>query len=77
MRLWILLIGGCTFLLVVCAWLLLLAMNRSERRARRALYRSLGMSDVTIDELMGRNGDVSQELEAFRERRVTSDETQP
>ena len=42
------------------------AMSRAERRARRNLYRALGISADAVDRLMARNADVLAELAAVR-----------
>ncbi|MGZ6016356.1 MAG: hypothetical protein ACXWKM_11485 [Phenylobacterium sp.] len=65
MLLWILLIAGIA-LLAMSAWLVL-AMSRAERRARRSLYRSLGLAEATVEFLMERNRDVLTELSYVRQ----------
>ncbi|HEY0437546.1 MAG TPA: hypothetical protein VGC92_12970, partial [Phenylobacterium sp.] len=47
MLLWILLLGGLA--LAAAAVGLFLAMGRAERRARRTLFRALGLPDETVD----------------------------
>ena len=42
------------------------AMSRAERRARRNLYRALGVGDETADLLIARNSDVLLELARLR-----------
>jgi hypothetical protein len=42
------------------------AMWRADRRARRNLYRALGISEDVIDRLMTRRGDVTAELAVLR-----------
>ena len=42
------------------------AMSRADRRARRKLYRVLGIPEDAIERLMARNGDVTAELAALR-----------
>jgi hypothetical protein len=43
-----------------------LSMGRAERRARRKLYRSLGLTETTVEFLMERNRDVLAELNYVR-----------
>ncbi len=64
MLLW-LVIGGLG-LTVVAVVLLILAMRQADRRARRSLFRALGLSDDTVELLMSRNGDVLAELTLVR-----------
>ena len=70
MLLWILLLGGVA--LVGSAVALILAMAKAERRARRTLYRALGLPEETIELLVSRNGDVLAELTAMRRRDLAS-----
>ena len=65
MLLWILLVVGL-MLLATSAWLVIV-MSRAERRARRSLYRSLGLAEATVDFLMERNRDVLTELSYVRQ----------
>jgi hypothetical protein len=64
MLLWILLTTGLV-LTAASAWLVL-SMSRAERRARRSLYRSLGLAEATVDFLMQRNREVLTELSYVR-----------
>lgn len=52
--------------LATAAVALVLAMKRAERRARRGLYRQLGLSDPIVALLMARNGDVLADLALVR-----------
>jgi hypothetical protein len=47
---------------------LVLAMGRAERRARRTLYRLLGLTETTVDFLMERNRNVLAELTHVRDK---------
>lgn len=69
MLLWILLLGGLA--LVAAALGLILAMGHAERRARRTLFRALGLPEETVDLLMARNGDVMDELALVRRQDMT------
>ncbi len=64
MLLWLSLLVGLGVILgtVGLAW----AMRRAERRARRGLYRSLGLAESTVEFLMQRNRDVIVELTYLR-----------
>jgi len=64
MLLWILLLGGLALAAAVMA--MVLAMGRAERRARRSLFRALGLPEETVELLMARNGDVLAELALVR-----------
>jgi transposase len=64
MLLWVLLIGGLAAVFAVFA--LILSVGRAERRARRSLYRALGLAETTIEYLMERNRDVLAELSYVR-----------
>jgi hypothetical protein len=64
MLLWISLFGGLALILAMIA--LMLSMGRAERRARRSLYRALGLAEATVDFLMKRNRDVLAELNYVR-----------
>ncbi|MBS0359997.1 MAG: hypothetical protein JSR98_01345 [Proteobacteria bacterium] len=66
MTLWLLLLGGLLLILLVVAGLFLRALDRAERRARRGLYRNLGLEDVTVDFLMERNRGVLAEITFVR-----------
>lgn len=72
MLLWISLVGGVG--LAVAAVGLLLAMRHAERRARRTLFRALGLDEATVDLLMARNGDVLAELALVRRQDLASGE---
>jgi hypothetical protein len=65
MLLWVVLFAGLALLAAAVA--LAFAIYRSERRARRALYRSLGLEDRTVEEAMQRNGAVWAELAMLRQ----------
>ena len=58
------LIGGLA--LMIGAVVLVVAMRRAERRARRVLFRALGLDEPTIDLLMARNDEVLAELARMR-----------
>jgi hypothetical protein len=73
MLIWILLSVGL-LLAMTCAWLAV-SMGRAERRARRSLYRTLGLAEATVDFLMERNRDVLAELSYVRENEATVAET--
>ena len=73
MLFWVLLSAGLV-LIASCAWLVL-SMGRAERRARRSLYRGLGLAEATVDFLMQRNRDVLTELSYVRENAATAIET--
>ena len=62
MLLWVTLLAG----LLIVTTLLVVAMLRAERRARRSLYRALDLSEETVEILMSRNGDVLSELTLVR-----------
>jgi hypothetical protein len=64
MLLWVLLIGGVA--LTGAVLMLILSMGQAERRARRSLFRALGLDDETAELLMARNGDVLAELTLVR-----------
>lgn len=64
MLLWFLLLVGLGIVLGTGG--LVLAMNRAERRARRTLYRSLGLAESTVEFLMQRNRGVIAELNYLR-----------
>jgi hypothetical protein len=65
MLLWMSLLGGLTIVTILMV-VLIAAMFRAERRARRSLYRALDLSEDTVDLLMARNGDVRTELTLVR-----------
>ena len=71
MLLWVLVIVGLA--LAAAALGLVLAMRHAERRARRSLFRGLGMDDETVELLMARNGDVLAELALVRRHPPNSD----
>lgn len=62
MLLWVTLLAG----MLIVTTLLVVAMLRAERRARRSLYRALDLSEETVELLMSRNGDVLSELTLVR-----------
>jgi hypothetical protein len=64
MLLWLLLLVGLGMVLGTGG--LVLAMGSAERRARRTLYRSLGLAESTVEFLMKRNRDVIAELNYLR-----------
>src|SRR5882724_8456406 len=64
MLLWVSLLGGLALILAISG--LTLSMSRAERRARRTLYRSLGLAETTVEFLMERNRDVLTELTYLR-----------
>ncbi len=64
MLLWFLLLGGMALAAGMLATVL--AMGRAERRARRSLFRMLGLPEETVELLMARNGDVLAELALVR-----------
>src|SRR5471032_1479777 len=72
MLLWVLLLTGLT-LMAASAWLVL-SMSRAERRARRGLYRALGLAEATVDFLMERNRDVLTELSYVRQEEIAAGE---
>ncbi|HEY8004078.1 MAG TPA: hypothetical protein VIE16_07615 [Phenylobacterium sp.] len=51
---------------------LTVAMLRAERRARRRLYRALGLGDGVVELLMARNSDVLTELNLLRKPPMAS-----
>jgi hypothetical protein len=53
------------------------AMWRAERRARRNLYRALGLGEEAADLLIARNGDVLSELAHLRRSPAASDAAAP
>ena len=72
MLLWVLLTAGL-MLIATSAWLVL-SMSRAERRARRGLYRALGLAEATVDFLMERNRDVLTELSYVRQENAAASE---
>lgn len=66
MLLWVSILGGLALIIGTTA--LVLSMGRAERRARRNLYRSLGLAETTVEYLMARNRDVLSELTYVRHR---------
>jgi hypothetical protein len=64
MLLWIWLIGGVALAAAVVG--LIVAVSQAERRARRTLFRALGLDEETVELLMARNGDVLAELALVR-----------
>jgi hypothetical protein len=75
MLLWILLLTAL-MLMAAFAWLVA-SMGRAERRARRSLYRGLGLAEATVDFLMERNRDVLTELSYVRQEEVAASEVLP
>jgi len=69
MLLWIWLLGGLG--LAAAAVGLIVAMRHAERRARRTLFRALGLDEATVELLMARNGDVLAELALVRRKDLT------
>jgi hypothetical protein len=65
MLLWVVFFAGLA--LLTAAGALAFAIYRSERRARRALYRSLGLEDRIVEQAMQRNGAVWAELAMLRQ----------
>jgi hypothetical protein len=53
------------------------AMSRADRRARRKLYRALGIPEDAVEQLMARNGDVATELAALRISNASRDAETP
>ena len=75
MLLWLLVIGGIVLALAAVV-LLIVAMRQADRRARRSLFRALGLADDTVELLMSRSGDVLAELALVRRHvPTTADET--
>jgi hypothetical protein len=64
MLLWLPLLIGLGVILGTSG--LILATSRAERRARRGLYRALGLAESTVEFLMQRNRDVIAELTYLR-----------
>jgi hypothetical protein len=75
MLLWILFLAGLALTATV-GWLAL-SMWQAERRARRGLYRTLGLAEATVDFLMQRNRDVITELSYVRQNEAALDEVAP
>jgi hypothetical protein len=71
MLLWASLLLGAVALVVATA-ALFVSMSRAERRARRSLFRTVGLSDETVELLMSRNGDVLTELTLVRTAPATA-----
>jgi hypothetical protein len=72
MLLWISLLGGTALLVSVI--MLIVAMARAERRARRNLFRALGLPEETVELLMARNSDILAELALVRIANATAGE---
>ena len=70
MLLWIL--STCGLALGAGAAACVLATIKAERRARRSLYGSLGLSEDLISVLMGRKGPVSVQLALVRQASLSS-----
>lgn len=64
MLLWVLLLVGMA--LATALVMLFFAMRRADRRARRVLFHTLGMTEETVDLLMARNSDVVSALALVR-----------
>ena len=64
MLVWLLVFGGLATILAIVV--LILTIGRAERRARRSLYRALGLAETTVEFLMERNRDVLAELSYVR-----------
>jgi hypothetical protein len=56
---------------------LCVAMRQAERRARRTLFRVLGLDEATVELLMTRNGDVLAELTLVRRQELAAPEAPP
>jgi len=70
MLVWMWLLGGSALIIAIGACVL--SMSRAERRARRSLYRTLGLGEATVDFLMERNRDVLGELTFVRAQGETA-----
>jgi hypothetical protein len=75
MILWALLSVGLALLLA--AAILAVAMLRAERRARRRLYRALGLADEAVELLMARSADVLTEISLLRMSPTTREAAVP
>jgi hypothetical protein len=64
MSLWLLVLGLPVLILAIGFFVL--SIDRAERRARRGLYRNLGLEDVTVEFLMERNRGVLKEITFVR-----------
>ena len=71
MLVWIWLSLGVALAAVAVA--LVLGMKRAERRARRALFRQLGLSEEVIELLMAHDGDVLADLALVRRHGLDGD----
>jgi hypothetical protein len=71
MLFWVSLVGAVALVLGTAG--LVLSMSRAERRARRNLYRSLGLAETTVEYLMERNRDVLAELSFVRHQGEAAD----
>jgi len=67
----------CLALVIAATIALWAAMLRAERRARRTLYRALGLGEAAADLLMARNRDVISELALLRLSPAGSDVVAP
>jgi hypothetical protein len=63
--------------LVAAAIALFVAVRQAERRARRTLFRVLGLDEATVELLMARNGDVLAELTLVRRQDLAAPEAPP
>jgi hypothetical protein len=59
-------VSGAIVLAATAIGLVVVAMAQADRRARRMLFRALGLDEATVDLLMARNGDVLAELALVR-----------
>jgi hypothetical protein len=75
MQLWIWVLGGTA--LAAAAVALFVAMGQAERRARRTLFRALGLDASTVELLMSRNGDVLAELTLVRRQDLAPPAPEP
>jgi predicted lysophospholipase L1 biosynthesis ABC-type transport system permease subunit len=69
---WLSILGGVALLVAVIA--LVVTMSRAERRARRNLFRALGLADETVELLMARNSNILAGLALVRVGAATSSE---
>jgi hypothetical protein len=76
MILWVA-VGVVLAVATIAAIWLGVAMSQADRRARRKLYRVLGISEDAVDRLMARNGDVTAELAKLRISNASRDADTP
>ncbi len=76
MILWVSLFAGLA-VATIATVALGVAMWRAERRARRNLYRALGLGEEAADLLIARNGNVLSELARLRISPAASDGAAP